>query len=131
MHRWTPVSSTVPWSTSTSQEVFHVGTNSQQTNRELSPTKESSRSLAPAGSLVSLSIPHFVSLLVLSLLTMGRFKLCSNKCRLRELNGDLQTIASCSIGPGGRTERRSSKPRWTDRCKKDVQWVRSKQQCVM
>ena len=66
MHRWTPVSSTVPWSTSTSQEVFHVGTN-QQTNREfeLSPTKESSRSLAPAGSLVSLSIPHFVSLLVL------------------------------------------------------------------
>ena len=63
MHRWTPVSSTVPWSTSTSQEVFHVGT-SQQTNRELelSPTKESS--LAPAGSLVSLSIPHFVSLLV-------------------------------------------------------------------
>ena len=32
---------------------------------------------------------------------MGRFKLCSNKCRLRELNGDLQTIASCSIGPGG------------------------------
>ena len=62
MHRWTPVSSTVPWSTSTSQEVFHVATSSQQTNRELSPTKESS--LAPAGSLVSLSIPHFVSLLV-------------------------------------------------------------------
>ena len=63
MHRWTPVSSTVPWSTSTSQEVFHVGTN-QPANREfeLSPTKESSRSLAPAGSLVS--IPHFVSLLV-------------------------------------------------------------------
>ena len=27
MHRWTPVSSTVPWSTSTSQEVFHVDTN--------------------------------------------------------------------------------------------------------
>ena len=30
MHRWTPVSSTVPWSTSTSQEVFGMLANKQR-----------------------------------------------------------------------------------------------------
>lgn len=43
---------------------------------------------------------------------------CSNKCRLRELNGDLQTIASCSIGPGWTEREREALlktgPRWTD-----------------
>ena len=65
MHRWTPVSSTVPWSTSTSQEVFHVDTNLPRkeflictfVNRAPKPFFGN-----PAGSLVL--IPHFVALLV-------------------------------------------------------------------
>ena len=61
------------------------------------------------------SIPHFVTLLVRDGPVQPLFH-CSNKCRVRELNGDLQTIASCSIGPGW-TEREAllkAGPRWTD-----------------
>ena len=56
---------------------------------------------------------------------------CSNKCRLRELNGDLQTIASCSIGPGWTERERGAPQNWAemDRCKKDVQRVSWNVQC--
>ena len=69
MHRWTPVSSTVPWSTSTSQEVFHVDTNLPRLEFLICTfvNKRVGRCLAtqskvPAGSLVSIS--HFVAFLV-------------------------------------------------------------------
>ena len=70
MHRWTPVSSTVPWSTSTSQEVFHVDTNLPR--KEFLICTFVNRAPKPffgnpnEGSswLSCLSIPHFVALLV-------------------------------------------------------------------
>ena len=66
--------------------------------------------------LLSLSIQHFVALLVPnSSPWAGSTSVfhCSNKCRLRELNGDLQTIEH----PGGQREREAllkTRPRWTD-----------------
>ena len=119
MHRWTPVSSTVPsWSTSTSQEVFHVDTN-LPANQEFLICTLVDRAPTPflwqpkpgfQLALLSLSQSRTLLLFLFGTPHHGPVQAlfhCSNKCRLRELNGDLQTIASCSIG--GQRERRSSK----------------------
>ena len=127
MHRWTPVSSTVPsWSTSTSQEVFHVDTN-LPANREFLICTLVDRAPTPflwqpkpgfQLALLSLSQSRTLLLFLFGTPHHGPVQAlfhCSNKCRLRELNGDLQTIASCSIG--GQREREAllkTRPRWTD-----------------
>ena len=86
MHRWTPVSSTVPsWSTSTSQEVFHVDTNLPANQEFLICTLVDRAPKAFFGNpnqgsswLSCLSLnPALCCSSCSGLLTMGRFKLCS------------------------------------------------------
>ena len=68
------------------------------------------------------SIPHFVTLLVRDGPVQPLFH-CSNKCRLRELNGDSQTIASWTERKSERGAPRNRDGQMQERSKN--QWTTS------